>query len=320
MDNFQQADPFLPGKATNAGSGRVIESGPEDHIFVYYSDHGGRHFLFFPTGGVLYANHLNDAINNMHATNRYAKMVIYVEACHSGSMFYHRLSSERNVYVVTAADPWESSFSCCYDPSRHTFLGDQFSRKWMRDTEHDHDIRGEWLEAQYENTRSTVKQSHISRYGDINGMRYMMVGDFQGASQRRNVVTDLVPAWDVPYQALLKELEITNTTEGRLRVLEKMKLEESMRLKTQETWKKIAMKVSGDMDVLKMQKSEVLTDDVSVDECYEGSVDEYLRACRVQDREGSEYRLKDVFVFENLCNKGVGKDVIKEAIRDVCSE
>ena len=28
-------------KAITGGSGKVVESGPNDHIFIYYSDHGG---------------------------------------------------------------------------------------------------------------------------------------------------------------------------------------------------------------------------------------------------------------------------------------
>lgn len=27
--------------ATTGGSGKVVDSGPNDHIFIYYSDHGG---------------------------------------------------------------------------------------------------------------------------------------------------------------------------------------------------------------------------------------------------------------------------------------
>lgn len=27
--------------ALTGGSGKVIESGPDDHIFIYYTDHGG---------------------------------------------------------------------------------------------------------------------------------------------------------------------------------------------------------------------------------------------------------------------------------------
>ena len=40
VNNFLAA--FLGNKsALTGGSGKVIESGPEDHIFVFYSDHGG---------------------------------------------------------------------------------------------------------------------------------------------------------------------------------------------------------------------------------------------------------------------------------------
>jgi glycosylphosphatidylinositol transamidase (GPIT) subunit GPI8 len=28
-------------EAIKGGSGKVVNSGPEDHIFIYYSDHGG---------------------------------------------------------------------------------------------------------------------------------------------------------------------------------------------------------------------------------------------------------------------------------------
>lgn len=27
--------------ATKGGSGKVVDSGPNDHIFIFYSDHGG---------------------------------------------------------------------------------------------------------------------------------------------------------------------------------------------------------------------------------------------------------------------------------------
>lgn len=28
-------------EAITGGSGKVVDSGPNDHIFIYYSDHGG---------------------------------------------------------------------------------------------------------------------------------------------------------------------------------------------------------------------------------------------------------------------------------------
>jgi legumain len=40
VNNFLAA--FLGNKsALTGGSGKVIESGPQDHIFLFYSDHGG---------------------------------------------------------------------------------------------------------------------------------------------------------------------------------------------------------------------------------------------------------------------------------------
>lgn len=40
-----------------------------------------------------------------------------------------------SVFVMTAADPRESSFACYYDKLRGTYLGDVFSVKWMEDSD-----------------------------------------------------------------------------------------------------------------------------------------------------------------------------------------
>ena len=40
VDNFLAA--LLGNKtALTGGSGKVVDSGPNDHIFIFYSDHGG---------------------------------------------------------------------------------------------------------------------------------------------------------------------------------------------------------------------------------------------------------------------------------------
>ena len=52
VNNFLAA--FLGNKsALTGGSGKVIESGPEDHIFVFYSDHGGPGVLGIKTNFLL---------------------------------------------------------------------------------------------------------------------------------------------------------------------------------------------------------------------------------------------------------------------------
>ena len=62
-------------------------------------------------------------------------MVLYVEACESGSMFDGVLRSDINVYATTAANPDESSYACYYDKKRATYLGDRYSVSWLEDSD-----------------------------------------------------------------------------------------------------------------------------------------------------------------------------------------
>jgi len=43
------------------GSGKVLESGPDDNVFIFFTDHGAAGLVAFPTG-VLYAKDFNTAI------------------------------------------------------------------------------------------------------------------------------------------------------------------------------------------------------------------------------------------------------------------
>jgi len=95
---------------TVPGSGRVINSGPNDRIFVYFSDHGAPGMLAFPSRYVvvptkLLARDLIKTIEDMHAQKRFANMVLYIEACESGSMFSGLLRPDMGVMAVTAAAP-----------------------------------------------------------------------------------------------------------------------------------------------------------------------------------------------------------------------
>ena len=118
------------------GSGRVIESGPNDRIFVYFADHGAPGMLAFPSKFVvvptkLLARDLIRTIEDMHAADRFSQMLIYVEACESGSMFHGLLKPDLGVLAVTAASPVEPSMACYYNNTLGTFLGDCFSNHWL---------------------------------------------------------------------------------------------------------------------------------------------------------------------------------------------
>ncbi|GFW59772.1 legumain [Trichonephila clavipes] len=66
------------------GSGKVRKSGPIDHVFVYFADHGAPGLIAFPEDELSVMD-LNRAINKhvrkkQHENNIYGKMVIYIEA------------------------------------------------------------------------------------------------------------------------------------------------------------------------------------------------------------------------------------------------
>ncbi|THD19961.1 Legumain like [Fasciola hepatica] len=163
---------------------KVLESGPDDNVFVYFSDHGAPNLIEFPNG-LLYAKQLNKTLANMYREKRFKKMVIYIEACYSGSMFRWILPHNVDVWAVTAANPTESSWATfCEDPAITTCLSDEFSYQWMSDTEkasHRGQLFSRSMLDQYLDVKPAVKGSHVMEYGDIK-ISLLPVGEFQANS------------------------------------------------------------------------------------------------------------------------------------------
>ncbi|XP_018437086.1 vacuolar-processing enzyme alpha-isozyme isoform X2 [Raphanus sativus] len=165
--------------ALKGGSGKVVDSGPNDHIFIYYSDHGGPGVLGMPTSPALYANDLNDVLKKKHASGTYKSLVFYLEACESGSIFEGLLPEGLNVYATTAANAEESSWGT-YCPGEdtsvpsefETCLGDLYSVAWMEDSDK-HNLGTESLHQQYELVKkrtaatASTSGSHVMEFGDI---------------------------------------------------------------------------------------------------------------------------------------------------------
>jgi legumain len=72
---------------TDNGRGRVLENTPQDRVFVYFSDHGAPGVLGMPSGPFLYADQLNEVITKRSRHRGFQEMVVYIEACESGSLF-----------------------------------------------------------------------------------------------------------------------------------------------------------------------------------------------------------------------------------------
>lgn len=133
--NFQG---LLLGNGTTGGNGRTLDIGSDDHLTVLYFDHGAPGLIQFPAGDALHAAELQAILKSMHETNRYGKMVIYIEACNSGSML-EGLPTDINVYGVTAVAAENPSLGtyCGYDAvingtSIGSCLGDLFSVYYMK--------------------------------------------------------------------------------------------------------------------------------------------------------------------------------------------
>ncbi|GMG99093.1 hypothetical protein Nepgr_000933 [Nepenthes gracilis] len=165
--------------AITGGSGKVVDSGPDDHIFIYYTDHGGPGVLGMPTYPYIYADDLVEALKQKHASGTYKSLVFYLEACESGSIFEGLLPEGLNIYATTASNAEESSWGtyCPGEepsppPEYETCLGDLYSVAWMEDSE-DHNLRTETLQQQYELVkRRTANEnsgygSHVMQFGDI---------------------------------------------------------------------------------------------------------------------------------------------------------
>ncbi|XP_005099519.1 legumain [Aplysia californica] len=165
--------------------GKVIASGPDDHVFVYMIDHGGPGVFFFPSFVEMHNTDLNNALKQMHKENRYKKMVLYMEACFSGSMFEGILPKDINIYVTTSANAHEEAYMCCWDKFRKAYVGSVYDNAWMYNTDKAN-LHKETLYQQYElvkkacNTNTDV--SHPQQYGDVK-MNKEHLAQFQAESE-----------------------------------------------------------------------------------------------------------------------------------------
>lgn len=175
----------LTGDNTTTKGLPVLHSTANDRVFVNFVDHGGPGIIAFGDS-VLSAEDLNAALKTMHTKGMFSKLVFYLEACESGSMFEGIIDPSINVYVTTAANADESSWGTYCPPDdnvngkhMNTCLGDLYSVNWMQDC----DATGpkETLEAQFNVVKKATNLSHVMQYGDLT-FTSDPTGDFIGST------------------------------------------------------------------------------------------------------------------------------------------
>ncbi|PIO33734.1 hypothetical protein AB205_0155550, partial [Aquarana catesbeiana] len=95
------------------GSGEVIKSRLKNHIFMYFTNHWAPGLLAFPS-------------------DKYKKIVLYIEACESGSPMNHLPNID--VYPTIVANPHKSSYAC-YGEKQDTYPCYLYSISWIEDSD-----------------------------------------------------------------------------------------------------------------------------------------------------------------------------------------
>jgi len=159
----------MTGDSEAAHGKKVLQSGPDDNVFVYFADHGGTGSIAFPGFSLLHEKQLHAALDKMYEKKMYKELVFYMEACESGSM-WENLRNDRNIYALSAANAKESSWATYCEgavvagTNLYTCMGDLFSVNWMENDDVT-DLTSETLQTQFEKVKKLTTKSHVLQWG-----------------------------------------------------------------------------------------------------------------------------------------------------------
>ncbi|KAJ1373475.1 hypothetical protein KIN20_035881 [Parelaphostrongylus tenuis] len=315
---------ILKGNATGVkgGNGRVIESNPDDRIFVYFTDHGGVGLISFPEE-ILTVKQLNTALNWMHENNRYSQLVFYLESCESGSMFENVLKSTINVYAITAANGHESSWGTyCENDMRLPCLGDLFSVNWMGDSDEE-DINVETLEEQYERVKRLTNLSHVMHFGDLL-IAEEPVGWFQGQRKtKRYKISDEEPyavhSWPSRDIELMYLHQVKDETDN-IHIAKELNRQIRKIHQDRRSIKSLFLKLIDHLVEDPVDRRRMIEERNSVEDldCHDEVVRAFDLICI--DMNKYDYVLKYVYVLNNLCIEIANADEIIDAMSTICSK
>ncbi|CAH1453741.1 unnamed protein product [Lactuca virosa] len=313
------------------GSGKVVASKPGDKIFVYFTDHGGPGLLCMPNLPYIYANDFIEVLKTKHASGTYDEMVLYVEACESGSIFEGLLPEDLNIYVTTASNANESSWGTYCPgsvppppPEFNTCLGDLYSISWMEDSDVE-DLNTETLEEQYLKVKArtlnnnTGQGSHVMQYGtqlisnetvsvyqgagtwNFTSNTFQSIGSMGVVEQR---AADIYSMWKMYERSTLEPQQ-------KIELLKEIKEITTHRAHLDSTIESIKGELLDQEYLTERRPGSVLVDDW---DCLKSMIRTFETYC------GSltQYGVKHTRTFANMCNNGVTKDAMDEASKGRC--
>lgn len=333
-----------PSRGNGKFSGRVVEAGPNDRLFVFFSDHGAPGILGMPSGPFLYADQLHYALRNRTAIQGFKEAVLYIEACESGSIFDGLLERDTGIYAVTAANGKESSWGTYCPgmdgeqppPGFNTCLGDLFSVSWTEDADRT-DLTQETLKKQFQKVRHRTSSnwtysqgSHVMHFGQIS-IDEEPSSDFEGqlnrgvsSSPNSNTIFAVMPDVEkyvsvpqreadlVPLrgEALLAEIarrqSVDDAVAGAVEVLLAEHSVSNPFLSLAVGEGKCIM-----TEAVGREEGQPLVDDW---DCLRNMVAAWEESCGPLD----QYGMKNTRTFANLCNAGIGPHGLRTAAQQTC--
>ncbi|KER19375.1 hypothetical protein T265_11830 [Opisthorchis viverrini] len=314
-----------------ANKKKVLESGPDDNVFIFFSGHAGcrgverapRPHAFekkVQQIGALDAVELNGLLAHMHSKKKYNKLVLYVEACQSGSLFRNILPKNVGIYVTTSANEDGQSWSVfCSDKYIDVCLASEYAYAWIGDSEY-HDLKTHTLDQQYEEVKKRTAYSHVMRYGEM-AMKSLPVGKFQGhydLPMYRNDSTiqpnavDRKPSLQAHLFSKSRRLMEAATHEQHETARRKLHRASQLGHIVKETIRDIVRDV-------KTQPKPTLKDMSKTDElmCFKAVFDQFRTHC-FTIQQVPEVAQHTRHLME-LCKAGYKADILIESVHNVCS-
>merc|ERR1712086_747550 len=316
----------LQGKSSDTAH-TVLKSTAKDSVFVNFADHGGVGIVEMPNGPMLKNTELVAALTAMHASNMYKKLVFYMEACESGSMFA-TLPKDLNIYATTAANAKESSWGTYCAPAGDyvdgrplgTCLGDLYSVNWLEDSDTKSEMASETLAAQFKLVQKETNKSHVLEFGTTS-ISSLPIHDFQAeeTSVRQISSTSAAPSSSKLDSAVdSRDIPLISKFYSYLRSGSAMKAEAlikeiQMRELVKAKFSKITAIAAGEHQLEQMMTERAELSGADWD-CHHEALDQVVAVCGAFN----DYSLKFAATVANMCKSGIPSPQMVAAAKQVC--
>jgi len=229
----------LTGMIPSSGSGKTLQTTEEDNVFFYYDDHGGSDIVAMPYGrrftGSGDMKAVFDLLNSKHL---FKNWVIFMQACYSGSMFYHQTIPD-NVYIATSAPADDSAYACWFDNTLRTFVTSCWPRGWIRPMDEEDPATVTFDQLFADAWEFTTNSTQPCQYGDADVKKLTMKeffgitngpADILGQTRDRNLEKNAINVRqeDVPLTLARLRYQKTHLYTDRLAVNDELKFREKV--------------------------------------------------------------------------------------------